>query len=210
MKKYLSVFIALSSLMFISPVFAAPPVASVEVTNFPAVQDVNVTNHPASQDVVVTNLPVIQDVEVTNFPASMDVRVLENPRIYVRGSVTSGTVSGHKTFYLHAYTLNDYGTNYGRVPAGKKLVLTDFNIRHAVNTTTGISNSLFRSVPEGTTCPAATSDVRTEWHALVPEGRNIISSLTTGVEIPEGRQLCFTSTGSISLSATVIGYIDDL
>jgi len=210
MKKNLSVLISLSSLIFISHVFAAPPVASVEVTNFPPVQDVNVINPPASQDVVVTNLPVTQDVAVTNFPASMDVRLIKEPRIYVKGSITSGTVLVHNTFFMFAYALNNYGTNYGRVPAGKKLVLTDFNIRHAVNTSTGISNALFRTVPEGAYCETANSDIRTEWSALVPEGRNIISSLTTGIEIPEGRQLCFASTASISLSATVIGYIVDL
>lgn len=197
------VFLTVGSLIPLS-ISAAPPISEpliVEVNNFPSVQDVE-----------VTNLPAIQDVDVNNFPSVMDVNVVGNQRLQVKGSVTTGTDSGggnYKTIFTFAYVLNDLSTNYGRVPAGKKLVITDIIARHGVNTSVGVSNLRIVSKGDGEVCGSGGSS-RLEWELFVSEGESAATNLTTGIEIPEGRILCAASTSSISVSAILVGYITDL
>lgn len=146
-------------------------------------------------------------VNVTNFPS-----VTGSNRLQVRGKVTTGTDSGggnSKSVVFHAYILNDLATNYGVVPAGKKLVITDMIVRHGVSETVGVSNFLLYSKEPGEYCgPGGTS--RTEWAIYVPDQVSVSTNLTTGIEIPAGRRMCASSTQSISLSADLVGYTTDL
>lgn len=166
---------------------------------------------PPEFEVKVNNFPAVQDVEVTNLPSVMDVNVIADSTLQISGSVTTGTDSGggnSKTVFMFAYVLNDLGTNYGSVPDGKKLVITDIIARHGVNTTVGVTNFLLYSQAASEGCGAGTK--RTVWSMLVPEGVSVATNLTTGIEIPEGNIMCAGSTNSTSVSAHLVAYITDM
>jgi hypothetical protein len=160
--------------------------------------DVNVANSP---DVNVTNLPAVQDVDVVN-----------DSRIQVR----VGALTGNDTVAATIRPVVQVGLcsvlgGCNRVPTGYKLVITDFVLDHAVDTTSGtLTANIRRSLPNQT-CSEGLQDIvslRVPQDPSVVVNPSIVANFTTGHEFLEGTQVCVaTGGGMANLVYAMYGYL---
>lgn len=168
--------------------------------------DVNVTNTP---DVNVVNTP---DVNVTNLPPVQDVNVLNDSRI----QVNVGTITGNDVLAATIRPVVQVGLctvlgGCNRVPTGYKLVITDYVLDHAVDTTSGtLTANIRRSLPD-LTCSDGLVDVvslRVPQDPSIVVNPSTVANFTTGQEFLEGTQVCVAVGGGMaSVVFSMYGYL---
>lgn len=168
--------------------------------------DVNVTNTP---DVNVVNTP---DVNVTNFPAVQDVNVVDGSHIQASASVQTGNDYGAAIIRpVVAAGLCTPSAGCDRVPAGYKLVITDFVLNHAVSTSSGtLGANIGRSLANQNCSDGMLNLVqfRVPQDASAVVNPSTIANFTTGYEFLEGTQVCaLTGGGTDVVSYQMSGYL---
>jgi len=164
---------------------------SVAVTNFPA--------FPANQDVTVNN--------------EVDVNVTNSRRIQI--SIIR-ELSGDQPAAAGTIVRADGGGTFSVVPAGKKLVLTDFIISIGVpnDPVIGDNDDFLANISRAGVGGDCGSSVR-RWQYRVFRRDQIVAALATGLEYFPGEQVCL-ATGAqgqapknVGVTYQIMGYLTD-
>jgi hypothetical protein len=161
-------------------------------------------------DVNVINTP---DVNVKNLPAVQDVNVVDGSHIQATASVTTGNDIAAAYIRPAVVAAGSCTPSGGcdRVPAGYKLVITDFVLNHAGLDTSGTLGANIGSSEPNQNCSDGKSTLvqfRVGQDASAVVNPSTIANFTTGYEFREGTQVCvLTGGGTVALSYQMSGYL---
>jgi hypothetical protein len=160
--------------------------------------------------VAVTNFPAAQDVTVSN---EVDVSVVNSRRIQIRIVGESSSDGGPVTGRIERA---DGKGAFDVVPAGMKLVLTDFIVSVGVpnDPVIGDNDDFLGNISRAGVGADCLSSQR-RWQYRVFRRDQIVTSLATGLEYYAGEQVCL-ATGSqgqaprnVGVVYQIMGYLTD-
>jgi hypothetical protein len=161
--------------------------------------------------VAVTNFPATQDVTVSN---EVDVNIVSSRRIQISIVGESSSDGGPVTGVIERA---DGKGAFAVVPAGMKLVLTDFIVSIGVpnDSVIGDNDDFLGNISRAAPGAGCTSSSQRRWQYRVFRRDQIVASLATGMEYYAGERVCL-ATGSqgqaprnVGVVYQIMGYLTD-